>query len=335
MRIAFRDRGDLTQEKLEFAAQIGVDGIVSDAPPLDKPGHGYYEFSPLVNLRTWVESVGLRLEATGLPWRLSYKWMLGLLGRDEQIESFQKTLRNMGAAGIPIMNYTFTPLSVWRTSVDNPVRGGAKATDFSLDLARDAPPMSGGFVLPYETSVIPDEYRRPVSAEEMWDNLTYFLNAVLPVAEEAGVKLALHPDDPPTSYPLGGVARIFNSPDGFKRLIEEFPSEYNGMLFCQGCFSEMGTDVIEAIRYFGSRKRIFYVHFRDVRGTADDFTETFIDEGQTDMYEAMKAYKEVGFEGPMTLDHTPHVKGDDAHWGYRGRAFAMGYVKALRRVVFF
>jgi len=129
------------------------------------------------------------------------------------------------------------------------------------------------------------------------------------------------------------VAKIFNSPEGFKRMIEAFPSDNCGLLFCQGCFSEMGVDVPETIRYFGSRKKIFYVHFRDVFGTADDFTETFIDEGQTDMFEAMKAFKEVGFDGPLSLDHTPHVVGDDEHWGYRGRAFAMGYMKALRNIV--
>jgi len=252
--------------------------------------------------------------------------MLGLPGRDEQIDNWCKTLRNMGAAGIPILGYHFVPLFVWRTSLNMGGRGGAHVTSFDMELAKNAPLMATPFPL-VDTSLLPLSAYHPISDEEMWENFTYFLKAVIPVAEEAGVKMALHPDDPPVPS-LGGVARIMRSVEAFKRVIETVPSDYNGLLFCQGCFSEMGTNVIEAIRYFGSRKKIFYVHFRDVRGTADNFAETFIDEGQTDMFEAMKTYKEVGFDGPMIVDHTPRVV-DDTTWGHRGRAYAMGYIKAL------
>ena len=165
----------------------------------------------------------------------------------------------------------------------------------------------------------------------MWDNFTYFLERVVPVAEEAGVKLALHPDDPPVPS-ICGIARIFRSVEAFKKMIEIVPSDYNGLEFCQGCFSEMGADVIEAIKYFGSRKKIFYVHFRDVKGTVPKFEECFIDEGNVDMLEAMKAYKEVGFDGPMIVDHTPHIV-DDTRWGHRGRAYAIGYMRALIETV--
>ena len=330
MRLAFGAMHEVTEEKLKFAAQIGVDGVIAHSPSL--PGVGRYEFASLVNLRTQVEAMGLKLEAIeSLPWRYCYKWMLGLPGRDEQIENLQQSLRNMGAAGIPILGYFFWPLAVWRTSRHTPGRGGAPVTSFRMEDAKNAPLMAGGVGPVLDTSLIPASAHRPIGDEEMWDNFTYFIKAVIPVAEEAGVKMALHPDDPPVPS-LGGVARIMKSPEAFKRVIEIVPSDYNGLLFCQGCFSEMGTDVIEAIRYFGSRKKIFYVHFRDVKGTADDFAETFIDEGQTDMLEAMKAYKEVGFDGPLIVDHTPHVV-DDTDWGHRGRAFAMGYMKGLKRVV--
>ncbi len=325
MKPVFGQIGEVTEEILEFAKQIGVTGIAVYTPQL--PCDGYWEFGDLLNLRTRVEAAGLKLEAIGsLPWRFYYRVMLGLPGRDEQIENWCKNLRNIGAAGIPIQTYNFALLFVWRTSFDTRGRGGAHVTSFDMELAKNAPLLARSF--PHiDTSLFPPSAYHPISDEEMWENFTYFLKAVIPVAEEAGVKMALHPDDPPVPS-LGGVARIMRNVDAFKRVIEIVPSDYNGLLFCQGCFSEMGTNVVEAIRYFGSRKKIFYVHFRDVRGTADNFAETFIDEGQTDMFEAMKTYKEVGFDGPMTVDHPNHVV-DDTTWGHRGRAYAMGYIKAL------
>ena len=143
--------------------------------------------------------------------------------------------------------------------------------------------------------------------------------------------LALHPEDPPVPN-IAGTPRITRDIPAYKRVVDIIESPANGLEFCQGCFSEMGCDVIEAIRYFGSRKKILYVHFRDVRGTAENFAETFIDEGQTDMFEAMRAYHEAGFDGVLIVDHTPHVV-DDTDWGHRGRAYAMGYMKALKAMV--
>ena len=330
MKPVFGAIHEVTEEVLKFAKQLGVSGIIVHSPKLF--GNGYWEFNSLLHLRTRVEAAGLKLEAIeNLPWHFYYKVMLGLSGRDEQIENWCKTLRNMGAAGIPILGYHFVPLFVWRTSLDTRGRGGARVTSFDMELAKNAPLMARAFSFVDTTSLLPPSAYHPISEEEMWENFTYFLKAVIPVAEEAGVKMALHPDDPPVPS-LGGVARIMRSVDAFKRVIEIVPSDYNGLEFCQGCFSEMGTNVIEAIRYFGSRKKIFYVHFRDVRGTAGNFVETFIDEGQTDMFEAMKAYKEVGFDGPIIVDHTPHIV-DDSTWGHRGRAYAMGYIKALIQAV--
>ena len=335
MKPVFGAIHEVTEETLEFAKQIGVTGIIVHSP--DLAGDGYWESAGLLNLRTRVEAAGLKLEAIeNLPWNFYYKVMLGLPRRDEQIDNWCKTLRNMGAAGIPILGYHFVPLFVWRTSQDTRGRGGAHVTSFDMELAKNAPLLTNPSFrkIPaairkslMDTSLLPPSIYRHISDEEMWENFTYFLKAVIPVAEEAGVKMGLHPDDPPVPS-LGGVARIMRNVEAFKRVIEIVPSDYNGLEFCQGCFSEMGTNVIEAIRYFGSRKKIFYVHFRDVRGTADNFDETFIDEGQTDMFEAMKAYKEVGFDGPMVVDHTPRVV-DDTTWGHRGRAYAMGYIKAL------
>jgi len=316
MRLAVGSIYELTDDKLEFARQMGVKDVILHVPihPSLYNGPGYYEFMPLIKIKTKIESYGLRLHAIeNIPRKWYMNVMLGREGRDEEIENFCKTLENMGRAGIPILGYNFMPMGVWRTCDDTPWRG-ARVTSFDYELVKDAP-------APY--GVIDDK--------QMWDNFIYFMKRVLPVAEEANVKLALHPDDPPVPS-LAGVARIFRNVEAFKRLIKLFPSDYVGIEFCQGTFSEMGIDVIEAIRYFGSRKKIFYVHFRNVRGNPYKFHETFVDDGQTDMLEAMKAYKEVGYTGVFIDDHVPRLPGD-TEWGHKSHAYACGYIKALIKAV--
>jgi len=310
MRLAYGAIHEVTDEKLIFAKQFGATDLVVHTPPL--PGEGYWEFTPLLMLRTRIEAAGLKLAAIeNIPHAWYLKAMLGQPGRDEQIENFCRTLGNMGRAGIPVLGYYFDPTGVWRTCGDTPWRGGACVSGFDYKLARNAPVTSMG----------------RLNDKQMWDNFTYFLKKVIPAAEEAGVKMALHPDDPPVPS-LGGIARIFRSVDAFKRMLKIVPSDYSGIEFCQGTFSEMGADVVEAIRYFGSRKKIFYVHFRNVIGRPTSFHETFIDDGQTDMVAAMRAYKEVGFDGVFIDDHVPRTV-DDSPWGHRGRAYASGYIKGL------
>jgi mannonate dehydratase len=165
----------------------------------------------------------------------------------------------------------------------------------------------------------------------MWANYEYFIKALLPVAEEAGVKLALHPDDPPVES-LGGIARIFRSFQGFKRAMEIGDSPAHGLDFCHGSWSSMGPGVLEAIRHFGERGKILYVHFRDVQGSVPKFQECFVEEGNSDMLEVIKTLKEVGFTGFLIPDHVPHMV-DDTAWGHRARAYAVGYMKALLQVV--
>ena len=314
MRIALGQFRDLTEEKLLFAKQLGLDDVLLNTPNL--PGETCWEFSDLLLLRTKCEDYGVRLAAIeNVPARFYVKAMLGLPGRDEQIESYQTIIRNMGKAGIPILGYHWMPNGVWRTSRTTPDRGGARVTSFDYDLARDAPLTHG----------------REYGEDEMWANFTYFLRAVVPVAEEAGVKLALLPDDPPVAS-LGGVPRLFRNFEGFQRAMEIVPSPASGLDFCQGCWSEMGPRVLDAIRYFGSRGKIFYVHFHDVKGTVPKFQETFIGQGNVDMFEALKTYREVGFRGFLIDDHVPRIV-DDTEWGHRSRAFAIGYMTALLEVV--
>jgi mannonate dehydratase len=197
-----------------------------------------------------------------------------------------------------------------------PARGGALTNGFKESLLKDQAPVS-----------------HSSSGEQLWQNLSHFLREVLPVAEDAGVKLAMHPDDPPLPK-LRGADQMMHQPEHYERLFEIADSPSNTMCFCQGTFSEMGADIPALIRRFGPR--ISYAHFRDVRGVANDFVETFHDNGQTDMAAAMRAYYEVGFTGPMRPDHVPALDGennDGDGYSMLGRLFAVGYMRGLAHAV--
>ena len=239
--------------------------------------------------------------------------ILGREGRDEQIETVKTLLRNMGRVGIDVWCYVWmAPLKVLRTSRSVRGRGGSLVTRYDHDQMQRGPKLDGA------------------TREELWTNLQYFLDEVVPVAEDAGVKLALHPDDPPHS-PVRGVERIVTSVDAFRRVLDLHDAEANGITLCQGNFAAMGADVPATIREFGDR--IHFAHFRDVEGTSDDFTEVWHDEGPTDMAAAIRAYEDIGFDGPLRPDHCPTMTGEDnATPGYhdKGRLFAVGYLKGLR-----
>ncbi len=312
MRLGLGQFNELPEERAKFIKQLDVHEILFNTPRL--PGETHWEYMDLLRLRTRCEDYGLRLMALeNVPVKFYDKIMLGLPGRDEQIEHMATTIRNMGRAGIPILGYHWMPNGVWRTSRTTPGRGGVQVTSFDMDLVKEAPLSHG----------------REYSEAEMWDNYTYYMKAILPVAEEAGVRLALHPDDPPVPS-LGGVARLMRSFEGFKKAMEIGDSPSHGLDFCVGCWSEMGPagGVQEAIRYFGPRGKIFYVHFRDVQGIVPKFQEAFVNEGNQNMFQVMKTLKEVGFDGFMIPDHVPHII-DDVPWDYRGRAYTIGYMAAL------
>jgi len=213
------------------------------------------------------------------------------------------------------------PIFNWmRTSTTIQTRGGALVTGFDYEDMKNAP------LTEYGT----------VTEEQLWENLKWFLERIIPVAEKANVKLAMHPDDPPLS-PIRGLGRIMRSVDNYQRLVDLVPSEVNGICLCQGNFTMMTDDLPSVIRHFGKQGKIFFVHFRDVAGTPVKFHETFHDDGKTNMLECMKAYKDIGYEGVLRPDHVPTMEGDsNEHAGYSsiGRLFAICYIKGLRQAVY-
>ena len=244
---------------------------------------------------------------------------LGLPGRDEQIEHVITQLEAMGNLGVNVLCYNWMAVSSWaRTSVAIPNRGGALVTGFSLA----------------EASTLPDLVPAgSVTADQLWEALEYFLAAVLPVAEKAGVRMGMHPDDPPLPV-VRNMPRIMNSFDNYRRLLSLSDSPSNGVTFCQGNFALMGGDVPALIREFAGR--IPFVHFRNVEGTADNFIETFHDDGVLDMAECLRAYNDIGFDGPLRPDHVPTLAGEpNARPGYEslGRLFAIGYIRGLQHAL--
>ncbi|HEX2036243.1 MAG TPA: mannonate dehydratase [Chloroflexota bacterium] len=311
---------DASAERLNFLKATGVEGVLIHVPREFADGETHEaDFSAM---RRRVEAHGLELTVLhcgGLP---KDKIVRGQEGREAQARNWAAVVRGIGSAGVPLTATTFQGLGHFRTPPTDG-RGGAQYSTFRLAELESTGQRS------WEHPGRPHEV---ITEAQMWDSLRWFYERVIPVAEEAGVRICLHPDDPPIPDPLGGAARITSSIENYHRIFDLVPGTANAMLFCQGCVAEMGVDIYDAIRSIGQRGKIGFVHFRDIRGTPYDFVETFIDEGQHDMLAAMQTYKEVGFEGPFMLDHTPRLPApyDQSH----GHAYANGYIKALIQVVY-
>jgi mannonate dehydratase len=303
--------------------QVGIERAVGILPRFHADWREHsserpWDFAPLAFYRDQVADAGLTIDVIeDNPPMEALR--LGRPGREEELEAVCTLIRNMGALGIRVWCYHWMPILGWlRTSLAASSRGGAAVSSFDDSRLAGWPVTSAGVV----------------DSETLWSSLEWFLARVCPVAEEAGVVVAMHPDDPPIS-PIRGIARIMSSVESFERLLELSPSSANAITFCQGNFTLISDDVPSLIRHFGDR--IAFVHFRDVRGTPERFVETFHDNGQTDMFACMRAYRDIDFNGVIRVDHVPTLEGDVAAvpgYSHQGRLHAIGYMAGLREAVY-
>jgi mannonate dehydratase len=325
-------------DRLAFVKQLGVDDVLLNLwgapeagyPNLPLTGRTEWSFQNLVQLRNRIGDAGLRLNAIeNVPYSFYDDVMLGGPRQEEQLEHLQNTVRNVGRAGIPYLGYNWMPSGVWRSSTTHRLRGGAETSAVDVRQLGNAPPT----------------HDVTLTEAELWANYERFLEAVLPVAEEAGVTLCLHPDDPPVES-IGGLPRLFRSPESFERAMDLVPSDSHALQFCLGNFSAMGADLPAVIDYFGGRDEIAYVHFQTISGPLPAFNEVFIDQdGYYEPHEIVAKLDAVGFSGLIIPGHVPKLRGDGQHldhddrsdldvaghggWKERGRAFTTGYLRCL------
>lgn len=299
----------------QFALQMGItSAIVKAAPELT----GMKAPSDIDSLRLTqrrFEDAGISIAGLeGDQFDMS-RIKLGLDGRDADIEIYCRMLRNMGELGIHLLCYNFMPSIGWfRSKTDVPGRGGALVSRFDV------------------TGIPATSLNQaPISSEKVWENYEYFLRKVMPVAESSGVRMALHPDDPPIPN-LQGVGRIFGTPEAFERAYALAPSPSNGVTFCRASFKLMGADLTALIRHFARNGRLCFLHLRAVKGTAESFEEVFHDEAAAELIETLTACRQEGFSGPLRCDHVPTLAGESNEnpgYGALGRLFADGYVLGL------
>ena len=317
LKVAAQMSPEPSEEEMALVRQMGVEYAVTWVDPA-KASPEYYRSRREHFARGRIQLYGLGNSSVHNVDAIT----LNLPNRDEKVEEYKVHLRNLGQADIPYTTYAHMANSVWSTPPEQ-TRGGARARAF--DMARLPEASGGGFTGAGLT------HGREYSEEELWDNFASFAKEVAPVAEEAGVRIGIHPDDPP-GVPLGGVPRpIFSSFDGYQRALEIAASPNVGMCLCIGCWLEggeaMGRDVVETIRYFGGQGKIFKVHYRNVDKPLPHFVETFVDDGYFDMYQAMRALAQVGYDGTLIPDHIPQM-GDD---GRLGTAYTLAYMRALQK----
>jgi mannonate dehydratase len=311
---------------LRIISAFGVNNICSEriSNKLDEK----WSVESLTKLRERVESHGMKLDMIQLPLSSggiarpdTPSVMTAGPTRDRDIDDMCQMIRNTAKAGIPAMKYNMNIVGIPRTERTKG-RGSAMYSTFDYaKINKDLPYTDAG----------------KVTAEMSWERITYFLKRVVPVAEEYKMKLACHPHDPAFPMDVGyrGVIRVLGNVDGLKRFVSINESKYHGLNFCQGTVCEMlkdpGKEVFDVIRYFGTRGKIFNVHFRNIKGGFLNFQEVFPDNGDVDFIKAMRVYKEVGYDGMMMPDHVPQIPGDQG--GAQAFAYAFGYINALIQLV--
>ena len=300
-------------QNLQLLRQLGISHAV------------HYAMDDLPDDRDALATIRAQYERAGLAWKIAEsgpaidRIVMGKDGWEAQTERYRRIIGHLGALGVEVIAYNFMPqvsadAMVIRTSFDRQTRGGALTSGFRLADVTDT-------TLPHTET--------PIARDRMWDNLERFLRAVIPAAEAAGVRMAMHPDDPPLPM-MCGLQRIMGTPEDFDRLLAISPSPANALTLCFGCFAEAGHDIAALVRRWAGRTA--FVHVRDIRGSIEDFVETFPDDGQTDMLAAFRALAETGFDGFVRSDHAPLLAGETARndgYAMAGHIFAIGYLRGL------
>lgn len=341
----------LTPENFRFARQCGATHIVAhlvdyfaashDLSTVSRDGvwgHSSKEaplwtYEELRDLRAAINAEGLELAAIENfepgHW---YDILLDGPRKTEQLENIKQMIRNIGRAGIPVMGYNFSIAGVWGRVEVPAARGGAMSPGFRPEQVSDQTPIPNGTVwnMVYDPDAPPGTVP-PVTHEQLWQRVADFLEAVLPVAEEAGVRLAAHPDDPPLPT-LRNTARLVYQPRYYQQLLDLKPSPSNALEFCIGSLAEMTEgDIYDVVDQYSRQNAIGYVHFRNVRGKVPHYDEVFIDEGDVDMLRVLRILHRNNYTGVLVPDHTPQMT-CDAPW-HAGMAYALGYMRALLAVV--
>jgi len=340
----------LTPSNFQFAKQAGATHLViqlvdyiggSDQPDLMRDyldgwgvtdnEHIPWSYDLLSGIQQEVRSHGLEWEAIeNLDPAHWYDVLLDGAKKDVQLEQLKQLLRAMGKLGIPILGYYFSLAGVWGWLGEASGRGGAKSIVFDASKIPAQQPIEKGMVwnMEYQKRT-PGEVHPPVSREEIWQRYRYFLDHVLPIAEEEGVRMVAHPDDPPMS-PLRETARLFTTITNYEKLAELYPSAAHGFECCLGTIQEMKESEKDVYQFVDEQSRageIGYVHFRNVVGKVPRYREAFVDEGDIDMPRIVKILAANKYDGLLIPDHTPEMS-CGAPW-HAGMAFAMGYMRAL------
>jgi mannonate dehydratase len=311
-----------SDEDLTMLAAFGVKEVCAELP--SRTFDNNWSVASLIKLRQRVESFGIRLAMLPLPLSSneisSVEFRHIMLGkapeRDREIEHVCQMIRNCAEAGIPAVKYNLSMLGVLRTESTRG-RGRARYSTFVWDKV----PQDREFTIAGE-----------VKEETAWERITYFLERVVPVAEKSGLRMACHPHDPgiPAGKTYRGLPRALGSVEGLKRFVAIAESKYHGLNFCQGTVAEMlknpRDEIYDVIRYFGTRGKIFNVHFRNIQGGFLNFRESFIDDGDMDMLQSLRVYREVGFDGMIMPDHVPDIPLRDGH--QLAFAYTFGYINA-------